>query len=395
MSFAEDPRLQDAKDKSVEEVLALLQIYGLRRSPNQREMCGACPSCGDAGHNPKKGPSDRFNINLTTGAHFCRRCDLRGGDVIALVQNVQGGSFVEALTFLCGEKLDAETPEQKAAREKRQSEARAKAEEKQKRQASYEAKRRQQAIKDGRAIWFRARKANHVATLRGYLTARGLGALYGKGFPPVVRYLPDHPYVKSIGGVLRTLHRGPCMIAGIHNADGVGTAVHQTWIDPTQPGKKARILHDCTAMPAKMVRGSKKGGAIRLVTPAGATTLVMGEGIETTLSAYCADAVPGAAYWAGVDLGNMAGKMARIEGKRWSGVPDIADIDDFVPPAWCRHLIYIMDGDSNPKATRAKLEAGLARAAALRPGLIGTIVPAGDGVDLNDVLMGAGGKAHG
>jgi hypothetical protein len=40
--------------------------------------------------------------------------------------------------------------------------------------------------------------------------------------------------------------------------------------------------------------------------------------------------------------------------------------------------------------TRAKLEAGLRRAMAHRPGLVGQIVKAGDGVDLNDVLNGGG-----
>ncbi|MCD1621261.1 hypothetical protein K7H20_24815, partial [Salipiger manganoxidans] len=79
------------------------------------------------------------------------------------------------------------------------------------------------------------------------------------------------------------VHRGPCMIAGVLDAGGGLTAVHQTWVDPEPPHGKARITWQGTPMPAKMVRGSKKGAAIRLCTPEGADTLVMGEGIETTL----------------------------------------------------------------------------------------------------------------
>jgi hypothetical protein len=135
-----------------------------------------------------------------------------------------------------------------------------------------------------------------------------------------------------------------------------------------------------------MVRGSKKGGAIRLHTPLDSDTLIMGEGIETTLTALAASPVEGAAYWAGVDLGNMSGRMRKVQGSRHSGVPDMADADAFVPPPWVRRLIFIQDGDSDPKATRAKLESGLRRAMARVVGLKGQIVHAGAGVDLNDVL---------
>ena len=145
-------------------------------------------------------------------------------------------------------------------------------------------------------------------------------------------------------------------------------------------------------MPAKLVRGSKKGNAIRLYTPERFDTLVMGEGIETTLTAAAGwrealDPVR-TAYWAGVDLGNMSGRMK--DARRKTGIPDMGDDQAFVPPPWVKRLIYIMDGDSDPKTTRAKLECGLRRAMAKVAGLTGQIVHAGEGVDLNDVLVGAG-----
>jgi hypothetical protein len=97
-----------------------------------------------------------------------------------------------------------------------------------------------------------------------------------------------------------------------------------------------------------------------------------------------------AMYWAGVDLGNMAGRQERVPGTRHSGLPDLDDAEAFLPPVGVTRLVYVQDGDSEPKSTRAKLEAGLRRAMVARPGLRGQIAPAPDGKDLNDVLMGVG-----
>ncbi|HRO14743.1 MAG TPA: hypothetical protein PLL33_06820 [Paracoccus sp. (in: a-proteobacteria)] len=133
--------------------------------------------------------------------------------------------------------------------------------------------------------------------------------------------------------------------------------------------------------------GSKKGGAIRLSSPPAATTLIMGEGIETTLSGRVAEAHRAvSAFWAGVDLGNMSGRRKLGEGLKYAGLPDLDDGEAFVPPARITRLIFIQDGDSDPRLTRAKLEAGLRRAMVLRPGLTAALVFAGEGRDLNDVL---------
>ena len=183
------------------------------------------------------------------------------------------------------------------------------------------------------------------------------------------------------------------MIAAVQDDTGRLGAVHRTWIDLDQPSGKARIVDpegEYADLPAKKVLGSKKGGAIRLRSPRDATTMVMGEGIETTLSALVAEAVPfSAAFWAGVDLGNMAGRRQLGQGLRYAGLPDLGDDEAFVPPPQIRKLVFVQDGDSDPKLTRAKLEAGLRRAMALRPGLTGAIVHAGEGRDLNDVLRGS------
>lgn len=368
MAQRDDPRLAEAKAIPMSEVVERLGIAGLRATGG--ELVGPCPLCGGR---------DRFGINLRSGAFICRKCDLRGGDQVALVRGVLNLGFRDALTWLCGD-MPAEIDPVEMERRR----ARAAAEER-KRQAARN-RFRQQAIRDAKSIWSRARDGS-IGPVPAYLAARGIAASLLPAWSKALRVIPDHPYVKRIGGELVTAHRGPAMIGAIQGPDGILTAVHQTWIDPQPPHGKARIVHAGEALPAKLVRGSKKGGAIRLFTPRGAETLVMGEGIETTLTALIARPFANAAYWAAVDLGNMAGRMRHQPGVRYSGLPDMDDAEAFVPPAWVRRLVFIMDGDSDPAMTRAKLECGLRRAMALRPGLVGQIVEAGRGVDLNDVLL--------
>jgi hypothetical protein len=185
------------------------------------------------------------------------------------------------------------------------------------------------------------------------------------------------------------------MLAAIVSPGAQVIGLHRTWLDLDQPKGKIVIANPLAAdgarLDAKKVLGSKKGGAIRLTHPTNRdfTTLVMGEGIETTLTARVADQFPGAAYWAGVDLGNMSGRrMIRGEGMKYAGIPDLTDTEAFFPPPWTRWLIYIQDGDSEPRLTRAKLQAGLRRARAKCPQLTRvSIVHPGAGVDLNDLVM--------
>ncbi|WP_420567857.1 DUF7146 domain-containing protein [Thalassovita sp.] len=376
----------EAKAISMSEVIDRLGIAGLRR--NGWELSGPCPICGASGHDPKSGPVDRFNINLRTNQWLCRKCPDGGGDQISLVQFVEQCSFPEALTILRGDKPKEETEEQRRARQKRQDAAKQKVERQAREQEQQSAKFRRKAIANARSLWANARDGN-LGVVPTYLKARGITPEALPRIPMALRFVSKLPYLVKINGRYEAIHTGPAMVAEILNRRNQLTAVHRTWIDPNPPHGKAKIWHDGEAKVSKKVLGSKQGGAIRLHTPEGADTLVMGEGIETTLTAMVADPFPNAAYWAGVDLGNMSGRMQKMKGQRYSGLPDMSDSDAFVPPSWVKRLVFIMDGDSDPKMTRAKLECGLRRAMALHPGLEGKIVHAGKGVDLNDVLMGA------
>jgi Toprim domain/CHC2 zinc finger len=64
------------------------------------EFAGACPVCGGI---------DRFSINTGKQVWNCRGC-CKGGDVVDLVQHVEGLSFVDAVAQLVGEQPAPERP---------------------------------------------------------------------------------------------------------------------------------------------------------------------------------------------------------------------------------------------------------------------------------------------
>lgn len=372
---AEDPRIAEAHARPIAEIVHLLGIPNLKRTGH--ELVGPCPKCGGR---------DRFAVNTRKGLFQCRICGARG-DGIALVMFDRGCDFKDALTWLCGE-IDGVTVAERKARieEARRREA----------EAKRDAERfRADAIRQARRIWEQGR--NPAGTeVQAYLARRAINIEALGGFRSCIRFHPDLPYAHHIGGEWRVVHRGPAMLAAIQGPDGRFSGLHRTWLDLSQPKGKARVIHPETGEPleVKKALGSKKGGAIRLTGGLHASTMICGEGLETTWSAMMGNAAsglyPDAAFWCLVDLGNMSGRRQSGPGLRHAGLPDLDDDEAFVPPPWVERLIYVMDGDSDPRDTRAKLESGLRRAMFLRPGLRGQIAAAPNGFDVNDVLMGGG-----
>lgn len=367
---ADDPRLAEAKARPIAEIVAMLGLAGLK--PAGHELVGPCPKCGGR---------DRFGVNTRKGLFQCRVCGI-AGDGLRLVMEIQGLDFKAALTWLCGDAVGVSEAERKArlakAREaQRRAEERAEAE-------------RRKVIADARRLWEQGQRPEGTP-VQDYLLRRAIDPTLLGGFASCIRFHPDLPYAHHIDGRWVTVHRGPAMICAVQNAEGRFSALHRTYLDLDQPKGKAVIRHPQTGevLDAKKGLGSKKGGAIRLSGGRVSDTLIMAEGIETTFSAWhgAVSTMPDAMFWAGIDLGNMSGRQE--SGKRHSGLPDLDDDRAFVPPAHVRLLIFVMDGDSDPKATRAKLEAGARRAMLKRPGLRAKIAPAPNGFDLNDVLMGA------
>lgn len=351
------------------------------------DRSGPCPTCGG---------NDRFSIHTKKNTFNCRRCGIAGEGVIKLVMEVQGVDFTTACEIITGRKADAPIDPVRAARI---AEENAAAEEKR----AVEAERyREQARKDGYGIWRSCAPREQRQDLLTYLQLRGLVTSDLMAVIDQVQ-LRQHrlPFMVQLESKRwQEIHNGPVMVAAVQLADGRFGAVHQTWLDLDQPKGKVELVHPDTglAVPAKKVRGAKKGGAIRLFTPAEATRIVMGEGIETTGTALAHNFEPATAYWAGVDLGNMAGKARRdAAGKQQHDLPDLDDLECFLPPDWCTELVYLAETDTPEHHTTEKIIRGLLRAQTLRrraqetnpalPDLVTAFVePPETGGDLNDLV---------
>lgn len=369
----EDPRLPEARARPIWDIAQALDVQGLKRAG--REWVGPCPDCGG---------DDRFSINPDKGVFYCRHCDARG-DVIALVLWLRKMTLAQALDWLCG-------PLDSGLSAAERQDRREKAEANRQRAERAAEKYRADAMAQARKVWRETLPAED-SPVRAYLDRRGITRDVLPDMPRCLRFHPALKYMVHGDKAWREVWRGPAMVAAIQRADGQGSAVHRTWLDLDRPKGKAEVVDPVSGevLDAKKTLGSKKGGVIRLLTPAAPwSVLVMGEGIETTLSALAAGAHAGAAFWAGVDLGNLSGKRQTGRGLKFAGLPDMEDGEAFVPPANVRHLVLVEDGDSDPRSTRAQLEAGARRAMALIPGLTAEIVPCPPGLDLNDVLLGKG-----
>ncbi|ODT50278.1 primase-helicase zinc-binding domain-containing protein [Devosia sp. 63-57] len=354
------------------------------------DRAGPCPVCGG---------TDRFAIHTKKNTFLCRGCGISGSGVIKLVEATESVGFVEACEIVTGRKASAPLDPDRA---RQIAEQNARDEQ---RRADEAARYREEARRDGWRIFSEARANHGRDTLGRYLALRGIGFdLIGRHVPIDAIKLWEHPHLKLVehmGGAWQTAWTGPAMIAAVQQPDDRFGASHATWLDLDQPKGKAVPGNNTDtgkAIPSKKVRGAKKGGAIRLYTPDRPRRIVMGEGIETTLTALAHNFEADTAYWAGVDLGNMAGKAARdAEGRQQHGLPDLTDWDCFLPPDWAEELVYLCDSDEPDKRTVEKVTRGLLRAQAWRerrlqenPALsvldCSFVEPIGDGKDLNDLV---------
>lgn len=326
-----------------------------------RELVGPCPACGG---------DDRFSIDLRKNLWHCRKAG-KGGDAIALVEYVDGVEFRAACEILTGEprpgaghQVSGVSEEQRRARWQAAEEQRARDD-----KAANDFRTRE--IARAHEIWDKGRRIAGTMAER-YLLKRGLTAPAGAKLRAWDRLV----YWHQIAGEWRQIHEGPAMLAAIVGPDGRFQGVHCTWIDLSTRSGKAEIADPATGelLAAKKVRGSARGGHIPLSGPSDGRRLVMGEGIETTLSAFMAEeANPDCLYWAGVSLGNLGGRAAdrlrhpterRIDAKGRDNpvvvpgcvpaLPEHAGV--LLPPESVRTVILLGDGDSDRFITEQVLK---------------------------------------
>lgn len=357
------------------------------------EKVGPCPGPGCGG-------TDRFGLNTRKNVFGCRRCGASGGpiDLVMLCDGVDAVKAAEILTGRpppgAGSGVTAEDLARiEQERTRRQVEA------------AVSSMRYSEEERTKLWRWWSAARAPAGTPVETYLRLRGLSL-------PPTKALRFHPkfglYHDRKGGSVR-VHEGPAMFAAIRGPDGHFSGLHMTWLDLTKPDGKAEVANPDTGEigPAKKVRGSKTAGRIELVRVEAPVKLVIGEGIETTLSARQALIEQGVdvariAFWASIDLHNLGGKhvgtvahpterVLDVRGRSRpvrlaSAVPDL-DAPAIAVPDGVEEVITLGDGDSDPVLTRLTHERAKARWA--RPGLTVRAVFPPANVDFNTFLRGA------
>lgn len=338
-------------------------------------------------------------VNARTQTWGClARGSVCGGDCFSFLEQFDGLDFSAALRSMAGAEVV------------RDPEAARRMEAERQRRAAEQDARAAALAEDERARAFAAWKAGgaiHGTSVDLYFAHRGLEPPRTKA----LRYSPDEPYwhaPDAEGARPQVIHRGPCMLAAIQAPDGRFLGLHRTWLDPRlgsgamprDASGKAQIRSpDGAPLPAKKMRGSKQGGAIRLHDGAPGATLLAGEGIETVETVFQALRRHGAgAYgaWAAGDLGNLAGRALGLSvphpekpGRLIpSDEPDM-DAPGLTPPPWAARAILLGDGDSDPLMTRARLRC--ARTRWERAAVPTEIRMAPDGRDFNDLARESAG----
>ncbi|MBR0687329.1 DNA primase [Bradyrhizobium manausense] len=364
----------------------------LRRAGGR--LVGACPICGG------RTSSQRFEVIEKDGTWVCAVCP-DGGDVIRLVEKVEGCDFLAAIERLGGRvAIDA----------KRQKEI-------------FEERERKRLAREKTAADYReAERKRLFRTWKGALPIHGtLAAAYfeGRGLAlpercPGLRFLPDMKYfhgerIDDRGRkVARVIHSGPGMCGAFIRPDGKFGGLHLTWFNVQADGRvvKAEIVDPDTGemLNAKKMRGSKTGAYIlvskALVLP---RRLILGEGIETVDSVFtpwlhAGRSIEDTEFWAAGDLGNLAGRanttIAHPSLKRPNNspvrVPDrFPDPDDpgLAIPDSVEEMILLGDGDSEAFLTECAMERAARRYG--RPGRVIRIAMAPSEADFNDVLRAA------
>ncbi|WP_316172432.1 CHC2 zinc finger domain-containing protein [Bradyrhizobium sp. SZCCHNRI2049] len=396
MSRMSDAEIDDIKARNpLAEVAA--QYTTLRRSG--KRLAGPCPMCGG------KQRSGRFEVIEDGMSWVCAVCS-DGGDVIKLVQQVEGLGFTAAVERLGGvREIDPEVTariarEINAKRAKRDAAA---------------ARYREDERKRLYTLWQAAMPLAGTPAA-DYLIGRGLAipdACPGLRFHPDVAYF-DGKEVDEFGRESpRVLHRGWAMLGAFIRADGHFGGLHITWGDGGSPPRKLRLIDpdfvgpsrpgEWPLLPAKKMRGSKTGAYI-LVRPARtapAWCWVIGEGIETVLSVFTAYEstgrnLDGVTFIAAGDLGNLGGphldKLPHPTLKTAAGRPrnipgPVPDLDQpaIAIPDEVTELILLGDGDSEPVLTQHAMTRAARRYS--REGRIVRVAMAPAGRDFNDLLV--------
>jgi len=243
------------------------------------DRCGPCPRCGGF---------DRFSINLRKQVFNCR--GFEGGNVIALVQHIDGSDFKKAVATLAGaaERTVCNITNKRAATSK---------------QIYQCSKKQKEEFQNGTrnlalALW-RAAVDPRGTLVEQYLKFRAL-ELPDAAANEATRFHPDCPF---------TAERFPAMVCLVRNiVSNEPQGLHRTALAPDGTA----IKRDGKTF--RMSLGTIAGGAIKLDPDEDVTQgLCIGEGVETCLSGRQMGLPP---VWSAVNTGGVADfpVLSSIEG---------------------------------------------------------------------------------
>lgn len=262
-----------------------------------REWVGLCP------FHSERTPS--FTVADDKGWYHCFGCSAHGG-VIDFVMEHQGVDFVEAVRRLSDEAgivlaRESATPRAELERKPELRDA-----------------HRVPTVECAQWMWRTAGRAEGEI-VEAWLAARGLDVshpLVRQGLR-ALRYHPRCPIYawKMHERPEALMGTRPAMLALIERIEGpagartrVPMGVHVTYLSPDGRSKaQLGVTRDGKPVPTRKMFGDVAGGGVWLGPVDDSGPLLVGEGIETTLSAACLDGRP-TRMVAALSLGNLEGK---------------------------------------------------------------------------------------
>lgn len=240
-----------ARDRRLE---AVCDAHGVRLKRVGAELVGPCPRCGGR---------DRFAVTPRKQLWRCRQC-LAGGDVIDLVQHLDGCGFGDAVERLTGERIDAAARSRTEPARHDPVAAPATVD-------TGEHERRQHQV----AAWLWSRRRPIAGTIaEQYLRGRGITC----PLPATLGFLPPrdskrHPAMIAAFGLAGEVEPG--ILAAPQHVD----AVHLTLLRPDGSGK-------ADLERPKLFIGSPGNRPIVLAPPNDLLGLDVTEGIEEALTVH-------------------------------------------------------------------------------------------------------------
>ena len=327
--------IERARASEIVEVARKLQPH-LRRAG--AEWVGPCPrGCAR---------EDGFAVSARKGVFICRPSGV-GGDVITMVMHARGCDFNGACAYVVGEERpssEVRSFDETLRRQKVLAEKASKAERRRAEVDAAEEAERSLKRKIASEIWENSGPLNGSIG-EGYFARRGIG-------PIAFTELRFHPRLEHWlgGGVM------PALVARVTCNDGNFLGVHATFL--MEDGRASEALQSRR----KLMLGCVGGGGVRVGSPSREEAYVVGEGIESTLSAM--------RLW-GLSRGCAALSAPGLE--------------NLLLPADVSPVVIAADNDVNLRGQRAACRARSRWEAEGRQ--VRVRLPSAKGHDYNDLLL--------